>query len=387
MDKDQLTYAPIEKKESEELWEIIYQSLHRHAQPGWNEHIGYERFRAVKRKEKILGGMGIIDMGQWFGGKIVRTGAVTSVGVAPEGRGLGVASVLVKESLSEMYESGIPVSTLLPSSTRVYRSFGYERSGAKITYESKVQDMKVGKNKLDIIEITPSDREETYLLYNQRAKLNNGNLDRGSVLWDLILESKGRKIFHYIVKNENEIVGYVNFQQARSANHIRVRDMVALNSEAVKKLLNFFYDHRTVIDTISWNGPANDPIQLLMEEQKVEVADTRDWMLRIVDIKKALESRGYVKDIELSLTLNYEDSILPQNSGAWDINIYDGKCEVNKSNLNGITLGPRGLAPLYTSYLNAYDIKNIGLLEGSDKDLSKASIIFSGPKPWFSDQF
>tara|TARA_Y100000996_G_scaffold414724_1_gene406532 strand:- start:8422 stop:9585 length:1164 start_codon:yes stop_codon:yes gene_type:complete len=387
MDKDQLTYAPIEKKESEELWEIIYQSLHRHAQPGWNEHIGYERFRAVKRKEKILGGMGIIDMGQWFGGKIVRTGAVTSVGVAPEGRGLGVASVLVKESLSEMYESGIPVSTLLPSSTRVYRSFGYERSGVKITYESKVQDMKVGKNKLDIIEITPSDREETYLLYNQRAKLNNGNLDRGSVLWDLILESKGRKIFHYIVKNENEIVGYVNFQQARSANHIRVRDMVALNSEAVKKLLNFFYDHRTVIDTISWNGPANDPIQLLMEEQKVEVADTRDWMLRIVDIKKALESRGYVKDIELSLTLNYEDSILPQNSGAWDINIYDGKCEVNKSNLNGITLGPRGLAPLYTSYLNAYDIKNIGLLEGSDKDLSKASIIFSGPKPWFSDQF
>jgi len=387
MDKDQLTYAPIEKKESEELWEIIYQSLHRHAQPGWNEHIGYERFRAVKRKEKILGGMGIIDMGQWFGGKIVRTGAVTSVGVAPEGRGLGVASVLVKESLSEMYESGIPVSTLLPSSTRVYRSFGYERSGVKITYEAKVQDMKVGKNKLDIIEITPSDREETYLLYNQRAKLNNGNLDRGSVLWDLILESKGRKIFHYIVKNENEIVGYVNFQQARSANHIRVRDMVALNSEAVKKLLNFFYDHRTIIDTISWNGPANDPIQLLMEEQKVEVADTRDWMLRIVDIKKALESRGYVKDIELSLTLNYEDSILPQNSGAWDINIYDGKCEVNKSNLNGITLGPRGLAPLYTSYLNAYDIKNIGLLEGSDKDLSKASIIFSGPKPWFSDQF
>ena len=329
MSKDQLIYGSIEEKEAEELWEIIYQSLHRHAQSGWNEHVGYERFRAVKKKEKILGGMGIIDMGQWFGGKIVRIGAVTSVGVAPEGRGLGVASVLVKKSLSEMYESEIPISTLLPSSTRVYRSFGYERAGVKITYETKIQDMKVEKN----------------------------------------------------------IVGYVNFQQARSANHIRVRDMVALNAEAAKKLLNFFYDHRTVIDTISWNGPVSDPIQLLMEEQKVEIADTRDWMLRIVDIKKALESRGYIKDINLSLTLNYEDPILPQNSGTWDINIFDGKCEVSKSNLNGIQLGPRGLAPLYTSYLNAYDIKNMGLLEGTDKDLSKASIIFSGPKPWFGDQF
>ena len=247
--------------------------------------------------------------------------------------------------------------------------------------------MKVEKNTLDIIEASSNEREETYLLYNQRAKLSNGNLDRGSVLWDLILESKGRKIFHYIVKNEKNIVGYVNFQQARSANHIRVRDMVALNAEAAKKLLNFFYDHRTVIDTISWNGPVNDPIQLLMEEQKIKIADTRDWMLRIVDIKKALESRGYIKDINLSLTLNYEDPILPQNSGKWDINIFDGKCEVSKSNLNGIQLGPRGLAPLYTSYLNAYDIKNMGLLEGTDKDLSKASIIFSGPKPWFGDQF
>ena len=387
MSKDQLIYGSIEEKEAEELWEIIYQSLHRHAQSGWNEHVGYERFRAVKKKEKILGGMGIIDMGQWFGGKIVRIGAVTSVGVAPEGRGLGVASVLVKKSLSEMYESEIPISTLLPSSTRVYRSFGYERAGVKITYETKIQDMKVEKNTLDIIETSSSDREETYLLYNQRAKLSNGNLDRGSLLWDLILESKGRKLFHYIVKDEKNIVGYVNFQQARSANHIRVRDMVALNAEAAKKLLNFFYDHRTVIDTISWNGPVSDPIQLLMEEQKVEIADTRDWMLRIVDIKKALESRGYIKDINLSLTLNYEDPILPQNSGTWDINIFDGKCEVSKSNLNGIQLGPRGLAPLYTSYLNAYDIKNMGLLEGTDKDLSKASIIFSGPKPWFGDQF
>ena len=43
-----------EEKEAEELWEIIYQSLHRHAQSGWNEHVGYERFRAVKKKEKFL---------------------------------------------------------------------------------------------------------------------------------------------------------------------------------------------------------------------------------------------------------------------------------------------------------------------------------------------
>ena len=129
----ELTYGPITKEEAEPLWDTIYQSLHRHAQPGWNEHVGYEQFRAVKSKNKILGGMGILDLGQWFGGNIVRTGAVTSVGVAPEGRGIGAASVLLRNSLSEMYELAIPISTLFPSSTGVYRSFGYERSGTKFT--------------------------------------------------------------------------------------------------------------------------------------------------------------------------------------------------------------------------------------------------------------
>ena len=50
----ELTYGPITKEEAEPLWETIYQSLHRHAQPGWNEHVGYEQFRAVKSKNKIL---------------------------------------------------------------------------------------------------------------------------------------------------------------------------------------------------------------------------------------------------------------------------------------------------------------------------------------------
>ncbi len=383
----ELTYGPITKEEAEPLWETIYQSLHRHAQPGWNEHVGYEQFRAVKSKNKILGGMGILDLGQWFGGNIVRTGAVTSVGVAPEGRGIGAASVLLRNSLSEMYELAIPISTLFPSSTRVYRSFGYERSGTKSTYETTVKEMKAPLNELEVIESNPSEREETYLLYNERAKLSNGNLDRGSVLWDLILETQGRKIFHYVVMDGDTAVGYVNFQQARSADHIRVRDMVALNSKCAERLLRFFYDHRTVIDTISWNGPPNDPMRLLMEEQEVKIAYSRDWMLRIIDIKKAIESRGYPKDIKTTLTLNYEDPILPQNSGTWTIEVSEGKGLVSKSNLPGLTLGPRGLSPLYTSYLSAFDIKNMGLIEGSSDELAKASLIFSGPKPWIGDQF
>ena len=110
-------------------------------------------------------------------------------------------------------------------------------------------------------------------------------------------------------------------------------------------------------------------------------------MLRLIDINKAIESRGYPKDIQSTLTLNYEDPILPQNSGTWTIEVSEGKGMVSKSHLPGLTLGPRGLAPLYTSHLTAFDIKNMGLIEGSSDELARASLIFSGPKPWIGDQF
>ena len=107
-----LTYSKITESEAELTWSIIEQALHRNIQPGWNEHVGFENFRAIRSDGEILGGMGIIDMAQWFGGRKVRTGAVTSVGVAPEGRGIGAASKMLSNSLKEMRDRGMAISTL-----------------------------------------------------------------------------------------------------------------------------------------------------------------------------------------------------------------------------------------------------------------------------------
>ena len=60
---------------------------------------------------------------------------------------------------------------------------------------------------------------------------------------------------------------------------------------------------------------------------------------------------------------------------------------MSKSESSGLNLGPRGLAPLYTSYLSAFEVKNMGLLSGTNEELAKASLVFSGSKPWIGDQF
>lgn len=384
---EELTYSTIASDEAPRLWEIISQSLHRSMQPGWNEHVGHRKFRAVRRKGNIIGGMGIIPMGQWFGGRVIPIGAVTSVGVAPEGRGLGAASVLMNGAVREMRESGMAISTLFPSSARVYRSFGYERAGIKLTYEAPVKEMHSKLNHLTVVRTTEADREEMYLLYNERAMVGNGNLDRGNILWDLILKTEGRKIFTYLVKDADKPVGYVNFQQARSADHVRVRDMVTLTAEASQRLLRFFADHRTVIDTVSWNGPPNDPLVMMMDEQEGKQVYSRDWMVRLLDVRLSLEARGYPSDIETSLTLSINDPLLKENTGTWTMKVSSGKCSLTPGGKGGLSMGPRGFAPLYTSHMSPLEIKNIGLLEGPEEDLRKATLVFNGPRPWIGDSF
>jgi len=384
---EELTYSTIASDEAPRLWEIISQSLHRSMQPGWNEHVGHRKFRAVRRKGNIIGGMGIIPMGQWFGGRVIPIGAVTSVGVAPEGRGLGAASVLMNGAVREMRESGMAISTLFPSSARVYRSFGYERAGIKLTYEAPVKEMHSKLNHLTMVRTTEADREEMYLLYNERARVGNGNLDRGNILWDLILKTEGREIFTYLVKDADKPVGYVNFQQARSADHVRVRDMVTLTAEASQRLLRFFADHRTVIDTVSWNGPPNDPLVMMMDEQEGKQVYSRDWMVRLLDVRLSLEARGYPSDIETSLTLSINDPLLKENTGTWTMKVSSGKCSLTPGGKGGLSMGPRGFAPLYTSHMSPLEIKNIGLLEGPEEDLRKATLVFNGPRPWIGDSF
>ena len=69
------------------------------------------------------------------------------------------------------------------------------------------------------------------------------------------------------------------------------------------------------------------------------------------------------------------------------LNVSEGRGTVPSGGTGGLSMGPRGFAPLYTNHLSPPDIKNIGLLKGTDEDLSKAAAIFGGPRPWIGDQF
>ncbi|MCH8309281.1 MAG: GNAT family N-acetyltransferase [Chloroflexi bacterium] len=382
-----LEYGPVQDDEVQPLWNMIDQALHRAMQPGWAEHVGQENFRAIRQNGRLAGGLGIMNMGQWFGGRSVPTAGITAVGVAPEFRGGGAASALLKSTLEEIHENGTPLSTLFPSTLTVYRRSGYERAGVSTVYELPTKEIDVRSRDLDIVQADDSNREDIFLTYNARAVVTSGNLDRSSLMWDPILGFGGRRIFTYLMVNDGETEGYVIFQQSRGADHIRVRDLCVLTQGAALRLLRFFADHRSTIDTISWNGSPADPLVHLLGEQVAQPTRTRDWVLRIIDVQGALAGRGYPRGYEGELHLKVDDELLPWNDGSFVLKVAGGRGEVYKGGRGDLKIGIRGLASLYSGHLTPSEINTLGGLEGTDSAMADASLMFASPRPWMADHF
>ena len=380
-------YGPVQPEEVQPLWNMIDQALHRAMQPGWAEHVGQENFRVIRQNGRLAGGLGIMNMGQWFGGRSVPTAGVTAVGVAPEFRGGGTASALLKSTLEEVHDNGTPLSTLFPSTLTVYRRSGYERAGVSVVYELPTKEIDVRYRDLDIVQADDSNREDIFLTYNARAEVTSGNLDRSSLMWDPILGFGGRQVFTYLMVNNGETEGYVIFQQARGADHIRVRDLCVLTQGAALRLLRFFADHRSTINSVSWNGSPTDPLVHLLGEQIAQPTRTRDWVLRIIDVQGALAARGYPQGYEGELHFAVDDELLPWNDGRFVLKVAGGRGDVYKGGRGDLKIGIRGLASLYSGHLTPPEIKTLGGLEGTDFAMADASLMFASPRPWMADHF
>ena len=95
----------------------------------WLEHSGMANLRGYRQGGRLVGGMILVPMGQWYGGRAVPMTGVAGVAVAPEARGSGVAQAMMASCVRELQQNGAPLSALYPATLSLYRGAGYEIAG------------------------------------------------------------------------------------------------------------------------------------------------------------------------------------------------------------------------------------------------------------------
>jgi predicted acetyltransferase len=356
----------------------------------WLERGGLENVRVLRDGRAPVAALMLIPMGQYFGGASVPMVGLAGVGVAPERRGTGVGGELCRATVAELHRRGVALSTLYPSTQKLYRGAGWEVAGGRWEVRIAPGLIRVHEASGDVRAMETADRPAVMELYRRCAPARNGELDRGPYCWTRVFEPRGRSPLGFVIEHRGALEGYaVLYQIAREPPHsdLIAHDLCAATPRAARKLLSLLAQHKTLAQTAVWRGGPADALLHLLPERGYEVHLRDPWMVRVCHVQRALEARGYSPGLRAELHLAVDDDALPRNAGNWILRVEDGRGEVARGGRARLRTDVRALAALYTGYMTAEALALTGALSGRTDDLAAATAVFAGGSPAMTDMF
>ncbi len=329
-------------------------------------------------------------LGQWWGGRSVPMVGIGGVAVDPADRADGGATWLMQEVVRELHRVGVALSTLFPATQPLYRRAGYEQAGLHYRIRVNTQRLFTSERALPLRRATEADRPQIERLHRADGRDNDGNIDRSELYWSFLREPTDATPQTFVVEEEGEVSGYVFYtSQTNASDHqdLFLSDIVARTPATARRLLTFLRDHRSLVDFVKWRGSPTDPLLLQAREQRHDIRIWDIWMLRVVDVRQALEMRGYPVGVQAEIHWDVSDSLCPENEGRFVLSVAGGRGTVQSGGEGRVPLDVRTLAPLYAGYASAQQLRTGGDLACGDEDAARIAAVFAGPQPWMQDGF
>jgi predicted acetyltransferase len=363
--------------------------------PAWIAQLGEDNARVLRGTTAPLGALALLDMGQWFGGKSVSTGGVVAVGVEPFARGGGHGAQLMNAMLGELAQKRCALSTLFPATNTFYRACGYELAGARYDVTLRLRELALdGDVDLAGVWMRPMTAEDVPAIrrvYAARARLESGWLDRHRYIWARVQNWLGEERQGYVIGHADEIEGYVFAVQRRTPGvgeqELGIGDVITLTRRAAARVVTFCRGYSTLCPRARLNLAPDDLLFAVLAENSYEARLQMPWMLRIVDVERALASRGYAAALRGALELELADDLLAANRGRWTLTVEGGSGTVTSGGRAALQLDVRALASLYSGWRSASSLARLGMCRGDDATLALADALFAGPAPSMPDMF
>ncbi len=330
----------------------------------------------------------LIPGGQWFGGCTVDGVAVSAVGVAPHRRGEGISKALMAEALNLMHERGAAISTLFPTTASLYRSAGYEMAGDYVKRTIPLTDLATATIEADVESFAADGLPSLAPAYDALARLSSGSVARGEDWW----ERRRSRTEHadvrvFLVKVQvADGFGYVVLG-AQPSEHsfmdLRIDDLGAENGTVLRALGTAITRFGTVTGTVTaFQAPW--VLEALTDHgQRWKARESIPWMLRLVDLAKAIKQRGW-PPVTATVALQVSDSTLSHNDGSFELQVVDGEGTLVPGGPGTWHVDIRSLASWFTGWRSASQLASLGLLtseSGTAHELRVLDTLAAGPPP------
>lgn len=359
----------------------------------WFDASGTQHLRVLEREDKARAFLMRIAMGQYTHGVSMPMYGVAGVTVPPEHRGRGYGRELMREAVRAMFDEGFVLSTLYASTQTLYRSVGYEQSGA--LYEHRVSRGEFAGMRAGDFEVRPLTVDDPLVreLYGRFAAMNNGYLDRGPYVWNRIANHRGTR-FEVLgcFRPDQTLAAYASLVQVKEDDDevvLKVRDLAYVDAFGARALLSLIDRFTTMSKDVLLLGGAPLPLLSLLPQQKFDVRRIEYAMSRVIDVERALRERRYFGAGEV--TLEVSDPLIEENNGAFTIESDGrGQREVRRGGASSALrcrLDVRSLAPLFSSFASASALGALGEIEAAPLARATLDRLFAGPAPALCDFF
>jgi len=356
------------------------------------QRAGPENFRLLCRGDRPVGCVAQFPMGQFFGGRSVPMVGIAVVAVTPEHRGRGAGGAMMAQTIQELAQRRVALSTLYPATLSIYRRAGYETAGHHYEITLPLCSIDVLPSDLTLRPVEESDHDRVEDAYRTEAARSNGPLDRSDFLWMRVRQPPAGRGEEYLVERDGRIEGAFTFAKVDAETigyNLAASDIFALTPDAARAVLRFLALHQSMAESITMFRPPNDPLLAHLKERGSTARILDMWMTRVVDVEQALTARGYHPGIEAEIHLDIRDELIPANNDRFILRVADGRGRVERGGTGALTLDIRGLAALYTGYRSPANLAAAGLLNNSadQSALAAAESIFTPTDPWMADRF
>ncbi len=362
----------------------------------WLEVAGRENVRVLRDGENAAACLIVVPMGHFWLGRSVPTIGIAGVGVALDQRSKGFAKRLMVETLQEIAQQKVALSTLYPATQTLYRSVGYERAGK--TLEVKIPSVWLDpgterERAIEIKRLGEAENEATTALYAELAREQHGYLDRGPYMWSRVRKAHDVATQGIGFYAGDRLEGYVYFRAKPNTegqgpfHDLFLTDAVCATPRATRAMFRYLYDQRSLVGEVAFRTGPEIPTLSILPENRYDQFTVLDWMVRITNVEAALAGRGYPLGIKSTLEIAIGDPLIEANAGRWIVHVEDGKAQVARGGNGAIAIDVRALAPLYTGYLSATSMRRLGWLETNDAETQALEEIFRSPMPGMCEMF
>lgn len=335
---------------------------------------------------------GVMHAGLWYtpyqmqvGSTFLPMGGVAAVVSRPESRNQGLVRDLMTRMHQHMRAEKRPLAVLMPFKNSFYGRMGYADSF--YIHEYLFEPHQLARSPVGSYTLRQVDGTKHWVTL-ERLRLEcsshyNGTVHRDARYWQWRCFDTWRGQRHvYVVESEprggkrkttTTPTGFLiaNLLPTLERADLRVVQAIWKDPGTLGAILQFLRGLRDQVKEIRWFLPVDIDLYPYFEDPKIKVLYWPKMMLKLVDLKAAIELRRYPADFNGELTLDVTaDDTSTWNAGKWRIIWDSGNASIRKSirSVPGATVVKtdiQTLAVIYSGHRCTSQLAKAGLLKAS----------------------